>query len=191
MRPDGGACEWQTTITKTFQQSINRELDVLFVVDDTAAVAPWVDALRADIRRWPARSKVWNTAFPTLHIGFVRASRCAPQTRARDCGIATPDVFLRHETCGRISNFSGSLADIFACLADFGTQACAPAQPLEAVRDVFAQPPPAGWAGFLRPTAALQVIFIAGQDLASDAAVAELTTLLRAQKPDPPPSWLA
>ena len=115
----------------------------------------------------------------------MRASRCAPQTRARDCGITTPEAFLRHETCGRLSNFSGSFVDTFACLADLGTQACAPPQPFEAVRDVFAQPPPAGWEGFLRRDAALQVVFIAGQDLASDAAVADLVALVRAQKPDP------
>ena len=102
------------------------ELDVLFVVDDTDAVAPWADTCARDTRRWPARSKMCRTAFPTFTSGSC-ARRAARRRRpARDCGVATPDAFLRHETCGRISNFSGSFVDTFACLADLGTQACAP-----------------------------------------------------------------
>jgi hypothetical protein len=182
---DDGACGSQRTITRTFQQSISRELDVLFVVDDTAAIAPWLDDLSAG---YPAMARSLEDlspyGIPNLHVGFVRASRCAPQTRARDCGIAASEAFLRHETCGRISNFPSSFVDTFACLADFGTAACAPAQPFEAVRDVLAQPPSAGWDGFLRPEAALQIIFIAGSDAAADAGVADLAAFVRAQKPD-------
>ena len=181
----GGSCGSQRTFSKTIQQSINRELDVLFVVDDTAAIAPWVDTLRAG---YPAMARSLEDlspyGVPNLHIGFVRASRCAPQTRARDCGIAASEAFLRHETCGRISNFAGSFVDTFACLADLGTTACAPAQPFEAVRDVLAQPPPAGWEGFLRPGAALQIIFIAASDVAADAGVADLVAFIRARKLD-------
>ena len=55
-------------------------------------------------------------------------------------------------------------------MADFGTQACASAQPFQALRDVLAQPPPAGWDGFLRPDATLHIVIIAGRDDASGAS---------------------
>jgi len=179
------ACGSQRTFTTTIHWAIGRELDVLFVIDDTAAIAPWADNLRAG---YPAMARSLEDlqpyGVPNLHVGFVRASRCAPQTRARDCGIAGSESFLRHETCGRVSNFAGTFVDTFACLGDFSPTACAPAQPFAAVRDVLSQPPPAGWEGFLRPGAALQIIFIAGSDVAADAGVADLVAFVRAQKSD-------
>lgn len=180
-----GTCGSQTTVTKVLQQSANRTLDMVFVTDDTSDVAPWQDNLRAG---YPEMARVLEDlqyGIPNLHIGFVRASRCAPQTRARDCGIAESESFLRHEGCGTISNFSGSFADTFACLADFGTDACAPAQPFQALRDVLAQPPPPGWQGFLRPDAYLMIVVIAGRDDASNARVADLVAFIRALKGDP------
>ena len=127
----GSACGSQTTIRGVIPQGFNRKVDLLFVVDDTDAVAPWIENLRAG---YPAMARfLENLAWgvPNLHVGFVRASRCASQTRARDCGIAAPEDFIRHEPCGSVSNFAGSFADAFACMADLGTQtSCAVAQPL-------------------------------------------------------------
>ena len=98
---------------------------MLFVVDDTDAVAPWVEDLRAG---YPAMARLLENmphGAPNLHVGFVRASRCASQTRARACGIAAAEDFIRHEICGSVSNFTGSFADSFACMADLGTQTSA------------------------------------------------------------------
>lgn len=181
----GGACGSQTTITRRVQQSVNRKLDIVFVIDDTDAVAPWQDNLRAG---YPAMARALENvepSMPNLHVGFVRASGCAPQTRAADCGIAAPESFIRHEWCASISNFSGDLAQTFGCLADFGTGACAPAQPFQALRDVLAQPPPPGWQGFLRPDAYLMIVVVAGRDDASDASVADLVAFVRGMKQDP------
>jgi hypothetical protein len=182
---DNGACGSQTTIIKTIQNTLDRDLDLLLVIDDTDAIAPWADNLRAG---YPAMAHLLETlpqGAPDMHVGFVRASRCAPQTRARDCGVAPPEAFLRNERCGAISNFAASFADSFTCMADLGTQACASAQPLQAMRDVLARPPPAGWEGFLRPDATLQIVIIAGRDDASGASPLELAAFVKALKPDP------
>ena len=180
-----GACGSQRTIKGTFQQTLNRNLDVLFVVDDTDAIAPWVDTLRAG---YPAMAHLLETlpqGAPDVNIGFVRASRCAPQSRARDCGVRVPFPFLFSASCGADSNFAGSFADTFTCLADFGTQACGNAQPFQAVRDVLAQPPPAAWDSFLRPEALLHIVMVAGRDDASDVSPLELAASVKALKPDP------
>ncbi len=187
---DNRACGSQTTIRGTFQRSLNRDLDLLFVIDDTDAITPWVDNLRAG---YPAMAHLLETlpqGAPDMHVGFVRASPCAPQTRARDCGVTAPYPFLRNERCGADSNFSGSFADTFTCMADFGTQACASAQPFQALRDVLAQPPPAGWEGFLRPDATLQIVIIAGRDDASGVSPLELAATAKALKRDPASSIL-
>jgi hypothetical protein len=182
---DDGVCGSQRTITKTFQQTLDRDLDMLFVIDDTDAIGRWVDNLRTG---YPAMAHLLQTlpdGAPDVHVGFVRASRCATQTRARDCGVRAPYPFLLNELCGATSNFAGSFADTFTCMADFGTQACATAQPFQAVRDVFAQPPPAAWDGFLRPDATLQIVIIAGRDDASDMNPLQLAALVKALKADP------
>src|SRR5262245_50155054 len=42
-----GSCGSQTTVSRTFQQSYNRMVDVLFVVDDTQAIALWAENVTA------------------------------------------------------------------------------------------------------------------------------------------------
>ena len=42
-----GHCATQASTRKTYQSSIDRKVDVLFVVDDTPAMAPLADALPA------------------------------------------------------------------------------------------------------------------------------------------------
>jgi len=178
-----GSCGSQTTVTKTFQQSYNRMVDVLFVVDDTETIAPWAENIAA---AYPAMAQAIERMLgdaPNVHVGFVRASRRAVPTR--DCGTPPSESFLRRERCGSISNFSGGFVDAFTCLADLGAQASPPGQPFQAARDVFAQPPPAGWDGFLRREAALLVVFIAGRDDASAMSAADLAAVLHAQKDYP------
>jgi hypothetical protein len=171
-----------------FQQGVNRQVDMLFVVDDTEAAAPWAETLRAG---WPAIARALEQlpqGTPDLHVGFVRASRCASPARAAACGISAPDPFLRHERCGALANFAGSFVDTFACLAELGPPTCAGAgaQPFQALRDTLAQPPRAGWEEFLRPDALLHIVIIAGRDDPSGAGVAELAAFVRARKADPP-----
>src|SRR6188508_807672 len=81
-----GSCGSQTTVTKTFQQSYNRMVDVLFVVDDTEAIAPWAESVAA---AYPAMAQAIERMLgdaPNVHVGFVPASRRA--VPARDCGTS-------------------------------------------------------------------------------------------------------
>jgi len=186
---DGGPCGRQTSWRKTFQQSVNRRLDVLFVVGDTSAIAPHAAAVVTGVADIAGALAAAQPAL-SLHVGFVRAGGCDTSTRGAACGLASQEQFLRSEWCNTMTNASGSFADAFACLADLGAADCGPIQPIAAAIDALAAPPRPGWEGFLRPEAELLVVVIAATDDASGAPgsptpVSDLVARLRTIKADP------
>ena len=133
----------------------------------------------------PRARKCCRTAFPTFTSGSCARHAARRRAPARDCGVATPDAFLRLESCGRIPN-----------LLPAASWTRLRASPTSARRRARPRSPWRPCATSLRSHRRLAGVipaahggvagrFIAGQDLASDATVAELTALLRAQKPDP------
>jgi hypothetical protein len=181
---DGGNCATQVSWQKTYQHNVNYKLDVLFVVDDTPAIAPYAATLAAGFADM-ARTLESLPQPASLHVGFVRAGTCDASTRGAACGLAAPEQFVRQEWCETITNFSGAFADTFACLSDLGAGDCAPAQPLAAAQQALATPPRPGWDGFLRPEAYLLAVVIAAADDASSAPVSEIASFIRGLKPDP------
>jgi hypothetical protein len=181
---DGGPCGSQTSFKKNYQAAYDRRVDVLFVVDDTAAMAPNIGTLADGFAGIVQRLLVPYGA-TSFHVGFVRAGGCDASTRAATCGVNAPEQFMRAEWCRTMTNFGGSFADTFSCLADLGTANCGPAKPLAAAVQALAEPAPAGWEGFLRPDAYLVIGVVAAQDDASGAPVADLAARLKTLKADP------
>lgn len=183
-RCDDGSCGSQASWRQTFQQTINRQIDVLFVVDDTPGIAPYAETVATGLA-------AMGTLLPgdpdrnpaSVHVGVVRAGRCDASTRGAACGVANGEQFLRSELCEMVSNFPGRLTDGLPCMANFGATNCAPAQPLAAAMDAFATPPRPGWEGFLRPDAALMVVVIAGADDASPQPALDVASFVKGLKP--------
>jgi hypothetical protein len=182
----GGSCPSQRSVETNLQTTVNRQLDVLFVVDDTSAIAPTeADLLAA----YPSLGHGYLNlpgGSASLHVGFIPASTCAaPAARGATCSVTAPEQFLRAEDCGQTTNFTGTFESDFTCLADLGTAGCAPAQPLAAIRSFFAAPP-AGWEGFLRPDAYLEIVIVAAADDGGTEPAATTADAVRALKPDDP-----
>jgi len=185
---DGESCGGQVSWRRTFQRAHNGKVDILFVVDDTPAMAPFTGALATGLAAMAARIQEPGPV-TSVHVGLARAGSCDASARGAACGVAAPDSFLRSAWCHTITNFSGTFADAFACLGDLGAANCAPAQPLTAALRVVERPTPAGWEGFLRPDAYLLVVVVAAGDDASGPSgsptpVAELAARLKAVKLD-------
>ena len=186
---DGRGCATQVSTRKRFQAAYNRKLDILFVVDDTPAIAPQLDTVATGIAAMAP--SLTDTRQPySLHVGFVRAGRCDASTRGAACGVAAPTQFLTSEWCNTISNQTRAFADTFACLGDFGAASCGPAQPLSAAAQALAGSPRPGWEGFLRPDAYLMIVVISGSDDASDESgsptdVITTAALIKSLKQDP------
>jgi hypothetical protein len=128
-----------------------------------------------------------------LHIAVVTAdmgvsgdtsgaTTCTPhgdngafQSRARgtciDTTLSAGATFLADDGRGT-TNFTGSIADVLQCILLPGNAGCGFPQPLAAAEHALGADnladgvpiPPAGNAGFLRPDAALAIVFLANQD---------------------------
>ena len=72
-------------------------LDLLFVIDDTSAMAPHAEALAAGVAAMAQQLPGDTNRRSSLHVGFVRAGGCDTSTRGAACGISAPEQFLRWE----------------------------------------------------------------------------------------------
>ena len=186
---EDGSCGTQTSWRKTFQMTVNAKVDILFVVDDTNAIAPHLNVLATGFADIGQRLQDMKPPV-SLRAGFVRAGQCDTRTRGLACGVAPPEQFLRSEWCGSMPNFSSGLAATIGCLADFGAADCAPAQPLSAALQALAASPRPGWEGFLRPEASLMIVLVvatddASGDLGLPTPVSQLVSRLKELKADP------
>lgn len=178
---DGGCL--QSSVRKVFQADITRKLDLLFVVDDTAAMAPHLDALATGFAQMAARLRSEPPPI-SVHVGFIRAGGCDTTTRGAVCGLAAPDQYLSSQWCQRITNLTAAYDQSFVCLGDLGASNCGPAQPLAAAADWLTGLPRPGWEGFLRPEALLMIVVVAATDDASPAPPVELAARIKALKPE-------
>lgn len=180
-----GSCASQASWRKSFQQTVSRRVDILFVVDDTPGVAPYAGTVATGLAEMADQLAALPDRVPaSLHVGVIRAGRCDVTTRGAACGVVGGEQFLRAEWCEMVTNFPGALTDELACMADLGATDCAPAQPLAAALDALATPPRPGWEGFLRPDAYLMVVVIASADDASPQPALDLAASIKRLKPD-------
>jgi hypothetical protein len=200
---DGSCASEKTLIWREVASESDLVLDVLFIVDDTSAIAASRDSLAAAYPRIAQLVESNLGGLPAIHLGVAAASLGAPPscdvetsgpptTRTGACGGIGANQFLSTGPCGRNPTFSGSFSDALSCLADLGTAGCTPARPLAVAREILEASSVAGsgWTGFLRPSATLLLIFVAGQDDASGPAddptdVAAFASYVRTLKSDP------
>lgn len=165
----------------------NRDLDLLFVIDDSPSTG---DKQAAFANAFPRMIDVLSQidgGLPNLHIGVITSdmgtsasgsvSPGAPigQIGSGGCGgfgkdgalqqpAGVTDVYLSDvegENGGRVRNYTGELRDVFGQLAHVGTGGCGFEQPLAAMKRSFNNP---ANAGFLRDTANLAVVFLQDED---------------------------
>jgi hypothetical protein len=183
--PDCGElpCDSQRSVTRTFHTSATPSLDLLVVVDDTSAIAPYAAMVTTTLSAFATELTLVRGREPSLQVRFVSATLgspgCPVASRAAACGIGA-DETLRAGLCGSDPSFAGGLSDAFACLGDRGANGCGPLQPLEAARSALAA---AG--DFLRPDAYLAIIVVAGADDASMSPVDTYVDFIKSLKVDP------
>jgi hypothetical protein len=179
----------QQTVNDLFQQSINRNIDIVFMIDDSSSMAPLQDKLTAQFPVFMDVLKKLPGGLPNLHIGVVSSSMGAGRnTSIAHCTLTQGnDQGLFHTkalgaTCAQatlnagqtfianingMANYTGDISDMFSCIAKLGDQGCGFEHQFESVlralgADGAAAPPQN--AGFLRPDAFLAVILITNED---------------------------
>jgi hypothetical protein len=178
-------------------------IDVLFVIDDSMSMAEEQALLAANVRSLLSPIEIGLGGPADLHLGVVSSDLgiggyscpgCSGdgdggdlQSAARLPGCAVPDGAFISDVAGpdggRVRNYTGTLADTFACIARLGTDGCGFEQPLEAMMAALDGLNP-GNAGFLRDDAFLAVIILSDEDDCS-AQAADVFDPAQASLSDP------
>jgi len=184
-----GGCLWQSDDPPPLAESHVQlfewpgwtppKMDVLFVVDDTAAMAPYVDRTAAMLR---GIETLWPTAtsygMPDLHVAVATESgqlHLAPSVH----GAFVSDEHAHDLSGTRVRNFDGGLGDAIEMLGAVGTSGGVN-QPLNAVRAAISNTP-----GFLRGDAYLAIVIVSASDDTSEVTVKEVVDWAKAVKSDP------
>jgi len=170
---------------------LDRNVDVLFVVDDSGSMADKQQNLADNFPNFVnVLAATVSGGFPDLHLGVVSTDMgtltssssipapgigtvgqggCANTGKSGNLqlgqavnvtGSFISDIKLTDGT--RDKNYTGDLSSTFANMAKLGATGCGFEQPLAAMRAALDNNP--ANAGFLRPDAALVVVFLTDED---------------------------
>lgn len=176
---------------KEIPVSLNREIDILWVIDNSSSMEQEQASLA---RNFPEFTRVLETiegGLPDIHMGIISSNvgtaegddraldtKCngqgddgaliatgnpsgAPCTALANGDTFISDIALNQDGTMREKNYEGTLEDQFSCMAVLGTDGCGFEQHLESMKRALSEDKNPG---FLRPDAFLAVIFIQDED---------------------------
>jgi hypothetical protein len=172
-------------IEERFQFSASRKLDIVFTIDDSPAMQSQQEKLATQLPDLMSVLETLPGGLPDVHIAVVSSSLGAgPYPDVPGCvsgssgnnggrfmhpaactGLAPDQSFI---VANRgVSNFSGDIAEVFACMARLGSNGCRFPQPFAATRlalEKASNPRDADNGGFLRSDAYLAIVLLTNQD---------------------------
>ncbi len=168
---------------KEIPVQINRDIDILFVIDNSNSMREEQASLVANFDNFINVLNNIEGGLPNVHIGVVSTNIGAGtgiagcenggdngilQNAPRDGACSVPsDRYIEDigldDGVSRDKNYTGELADTFSCIAELGVSGCGFEQPLEAMRRSLNGSNPEN-NGFLRDNAFLAVIIISDED---------------------------
>jgi hypothetical protein len=177
----------EQTVNNLFQQSVNRNIDIVFGVDDSSSMTDVQNKLIAQFPVFMNVLKNLPGGLPNVHIGVVSSSMGAGRNPSIEQCMPGGDQGLFHTrplgpTCGTgmlnagqnfiiydngMANYTGDIADVFTCIALLGEMGCGFEHQFESVlRGLGADGAagPAQNAGFLRADAYLAIILLTNED---------------------------
>lgn len=169
--------------------TVNKDVDVLFMVDDSPSTIDKTTNLRASFPAFVNELAAVPGGLPSLHIGVVTsdlgtkgASDATPgpsigsgqgacigegkagNLQTQGSGLLTgnfiSDILLTDGS--RMKNYTGALSDVLSAIAAVGANGCGFEQSLEAVKRALNGNPMN--ADFLRPSADLVVVLLSDED---------------------------
>jgi hypothetical protein len=169
--------------SKVIPVHINRDLDLLFLIDKSPTMADEQAGLAANFPRFIEVLSQIEGGLPNLHLGVISQDLGAGGfTIPGGCGgtgdngnlLAQPRLpgcqgpsgnfiaDVENESGGRTTNYDGALADTFSCIATLGSVGCGFEQHLGSLEKALIGNP--ANAGFLRPNAFLAIVIISDED---------------------------
>ena len=148
--------ELSCEIESRFWQPSNFTVDLLFVIDRSPAMAPFLPALE---RNLPALMDVLQSRILDLHVGVVASDL------AEDGALIAPPggnfLQYRDRPDGFAANFDGQLGDALSSIGLLGAEGTLPSRPIAAMRRALSNP---ANAGFVRDQAFLVVVILSAGD---------------------------
>jgi hypothetical protein len=156
-----------------------RELDLLFVVENTPGMAAKQQELARVLPLLFGELDQLEGGRPDLHVAVVTSDLGAGAVPGNDCGpvgdgaefvtrdcaaIWGPERFLHSSLASTMNNFQGDLATAVGCLVRAGESGCAFPSPLQTGRAALYEDIIPANKGFLRSDAKLAVVFVADRD---------------------------
>jgi hypothetical protein len=165
---------------------VNRNVDLLFLVDDSSSMRASQDNL---LRNFPVLMNALEGipgGLPNVHIAVASSDMGAGDGSIAGCdatggkngvfqytargnctatGLDPGATFISN--VGGVKNYTGNLSEVFSCIAALGDFGCGFEQPFAAMTRALGadgQPPPLENQGFLRPDAYLAVVLITNED---------------------------
>ncbi|MEP6652487.1 MAG: hypothetical protein ABJA82_03960 [Myxococcales bacterium] len=184
----------KAVVKAKFQQSVNRDLDLLFMIDDSQSMAPLQKKMRDRLPDFMDVLKTLPGGLPNVHVAVVSSSLGAgvysnvPGCESDPNGNTSGNMngaFQHSAACtqlnpgekflidianpagGRIQNFTGSdITPVFSCIADLGQKGCGFEHQFAATQLALERSLTAGDenAGFLRDSAYLAVVMLTNED---------------------------
>jgi hypothetical protein len=185
--PPAGA---SITFTKTYAGAVNRNVDILFLIDDSSSMKLAQDKLLRDFPTFLTRLQD-PPGLPNLHLAVISQDMGAGDGSITGCdatgGKQGIFQYTPRGTCTNtnlnagatyisdiagIPNYTGNVADVFACIAALGEVGCSfEHQFASLLRALGAdgRAAPAENQSFLRPDAYLAIIMLTNEDDCSAA----------------------
>jgi hypothetical protein len=184
----GAATTGGVDIAREFSVQLDRqrEVDVLFLVDDSSLMLAAQATLRLGFARFMAALRAVPGGLPNLHIAVISSdmgagdgsiSGCSstggkngvfqymPRGTCTSTGLQTGATYI--SDAGSVKNYTGNIEDVFGCIAALGETGCGFEQPFAAITRALGadgRAAPAQNQGFLRPNAYLAVVLLTNED---------------------------
>ena len=171
---------------KTFQQTINRNVDMLFLVDDSSSMRLSQDNLNRNFPTFMTRL-MDPPGLPNIHVAVISSDMGAGDGSVASCDSTNGKngifQYTARGSCASsglnagatyisdiagVRNYTGNLPDVFTCIAALGEQGCGFEHQFAAITRALGVDgrggPPAENADFLRPDAYLVIVMITNED---------------------------
>jgi hypothetical protein len=188
----------QATLTTTFTQKINNEIDILFMIDNSSSMTEMQQKLQDQLPTFMQVLQALPTP-PSLHVAVVSSDMGAPGdstssimcTKAGDQGqfqsqprgtctattITAGDTFI--SDADNMPNYTDPIGNVFQCIALLGDKGCGFENQLASIDRALGGDgqQPSTNANFLRPEAYLGIVILTNEDDCSAPTNTQLYSL--------------
>jgi hypothetical protein len=170
--------------------AINRNVDIVFMIDDSSSMRLAQDSLRKSLPTFMTRLQDAPYGLPNIHVAVVSQDMGAGDGSVSGCnatggkngifqytarGSCTTTNLQAGATyisnVGGVANYTGSVEDVFSCIAALGEGGCGFEHQFAAILRALGadgQAAPAENEGFLRADAYLAIIMLTNEDDCSE-----------------------